>query len=85
MHPFFENLVVTSTLGPHASLMDVHHNTSFRSILEDDSISSTSRARICFCLGKKARLWLIVKHSYDILGAGMLWKPKEARKFVKIS
>jgi hypothetical protein len=22
---------------------------------------------------------LIVKHSYDILGAGMLWKPKEAR------
>jgi hypothetical protein len=23
-------------------------------------------------------------HSYDILGAGMLWKPKEARKFVKI-
>jgi hypothetical protein len=24
------------------------------------------------------------KHSYDILGAGMLWKPKEARKFIKI-
>jgi hypothetical protein len=23
-------------------------------------------------------------HSYDILGAGMLWKPKEAQKFVKI-
>jgi hypothetical protein len=23
-------------------------------------------------------------HSYDILGARMLWKPKEARKFVKI-
>ncbi len=23
-------------------------------------------------------------HSYDILGAGMLWKPEEARKFVKI-
>jgi hypothetical protein len=23
-------------------------------------------------------------HSYDILGAGMLWKPKKARKFVKI-
>jgi hypothetical protein len=25
-----------------------------------------------------------LEHSYDILGAGMLWKPKEARKFVKI-
>jgi hypothetical protein len=24
------------------------------------------------------------QHSYDILGAGMLWKPKEARKYVKI-
>jgi hypothetical protein len=23
-------------------------------------------------------------HSYDILGAGMLWKPKKARKFLKI-
>ncbi len=23
-------------------------------------------------------------HSYDILGARMLWKPKEAQKFVKI-
>ncbi len=23
-------------------------------------------------------------HSYDILGAGMLWKPKKARNFVKI-
>jgi hypothetical protein len=24
------------------------------------------------------------KHSYDILGVGMLWKPKKTRKFVKI-
>jgi hypothetical protein len=24
------------------------------------------------------------EHSYDILGAGMLWKPKKARKFIKI-
>jgi hypothetical protein len=23
-------------------------------------------------------------HSYDILGAGMLWKPIKAQKFVKI-
>jgi hypothetical protein len=26
----------------------------------------------------------VKKHRYDILGAGMLWKPKEAQKFVKI-
>ncbi len=24
------------------------------------------------------------RHSYDILGARMLWKPKEAQKFIKI-
>jgi hypothetical protein len=39
------------------------HNTSLRSILEYDSISSTSRARICSCLGKGARLWLVTKPS----------------------
>jgi hypothetical protein len=22
---------------------------------------------------------VVIEHSYDILGAGMLWKPKEAR------
>jgi hypothetical protein len=25
-----------------------------------------------------------LEHSYDILGAGMLWKPKKSKKFVKI-
>jgi hypothetical protein len=30
-------------------------------ILEDDSISSTSKARIHFCLGKGMGLWLIAK------------------------
>ncbi len=27
---------------------------------------------------------MIYLYSYDILGAGMLWKPRKARKFVKI-
>jgi hypothetical protein len=45
------------------SLMDIHHNTSFESILEDDSIFSTFKAYICSCLGKGAGLWLIVKPS----------------------
>jgi hypothetical protein len=33
--------------------MDFHHDTSFKSILDDDSISSTSRAHIQFCLVKE--------------------------------
>jgi hypothetical protein len=43
--------------------MDIHQDTSFRSILEDDSISFASKARICFCLGKGVGLWLIAKPS----------------------
>ncbi len=27
---------------------------------------------------------MVKMHSYDILGVGMLWKPKKTRKFVKI-
>jgi len=41
--------------------MDIHHDTIFRSLLEDDSISLTSRTCICFCLGKGMVLWLIAK------------------------
>jgi hypothetical protein len=41
----------------------MHHNTSFKSILEDGSISLTSRARIHFSLGKGARLWLVARPS----------------------
>jgi hypothetical protein len=41
--------------------MDVHHNTSFRFILKDDSISSTSRTRIHSCSSKGVGLWLVVK------------------------
>jgi hypothetical protein len=61
MHFFFENLAITNTQGLHASFMDIHRDTSFKSILEDGSISSSSRARIHFCSGKRARLWLVVK------------------------
>ncbi len=48
IHPSFENLVIINALGRHASLMDFHHNTSLGSILEDDSISSTSTIHIFF-------------------------------------
>jgi hypothetical protein len=69
MHVFFENLVVTSAPGVHVSLMDIHHDTSLRFILEDDSISSTSQAHISFYLSKGAKLWLITRpfiHSFYI-------------------
>ncbi len=63
MHLSFESLVVTNTPNLQAFLMDLHHDTFFRSILEDDSISSTFRARIRLCSSKGARLWLVVRLS----------------------
>jgi hypothetical protein len=52
MHPSFKSLVIIGALGLQAFLMDIHHDTFFRSILEDDSISLASRAHVHFCLGK---------------------------------
>jgi hypothetical protein len=46
--------------------MDIHHDTSFRSIFEDDSISL---AYIYSCSGKGVGLWLIDRpsiHSFHI-------------------
>ncbi len=42
MHLSFESLVIIGTPGLQASLMNIHHDTSFRFILENDFISSTS-------------------------------------------
>jgi hypothetical protein len=39
------------------------YNTSLRSILEDDSISSASRACIRSCSSKGAGLWLVTRPS----------------------
>jgi hypothetical protein len=47
--------------GTLASIMDLHHDTSLRSILEDDFISLTSRTCICYCSGKRVGLWLVVR------------------------
>jgi hypothetical protein len=58
MHPSFESLVVTNAPGLQTSLMDIHHNTSLKSIF-----SSTFKARIHFCLGKGLGLWLVVRPS----------------------
>jgi hypothetical protein len=44
-------------------LMDFHHDTSLRFILEDDSISLASRTRICSYSGKGTRLWLVARPS----------------------
>jgi hypothetical protein len=49
--------------------MDIHHNTSVRSLLEDDSISLAFKACICSCLGKGVGLWFITRpsiHSFHI-------------------
>ncbi len=60
MHLSFKNLAITSAPSLQTSLMEIHHDTSFRSILEDDSISLASKACIHFCLGKGIGLWLVV-------------------------
>ncbi len=54
MHPSFENLVVTNAPCLHASLMDILHDTSFRFILEDDSIFLASKTCIHSSKGGKA-------------------------------
>jgi hypothetical protein len=69
MHLSFESLAIINTPSLQVFLMDIHHNTSFRSILEDDSISLASKAHIHSCSCKKVGLWLIVRpsiHSYRI-------------------
>jgi hypothetical protein len=55
IHPSFESLVVTNAPNLHASLMDFHHDTSLKSILEDDFISLVSRIHICSYLGNEGR------------------------------
>ncbi len=59
----FMSLAIINALGLKASLRDIHHSAFLRFILEEDSISLTSKACICFCLCKGSRLWLIVRPS----------------------
>ncbi len=59
----FESLAIIGDQGLHVSLMDIHHDTSFMSILEDGSISLASKAHICYYLGKGVGLWLIARPS----------------------
>jgi hypothetical protein len=46
--------------------MDIYHDTSLRSILEDDSISLASKACIHSCSSKRAGLWLGIKSSISL-------------------
>ncbi len=60
-------LKVWQLLAPQIYIFDGHpHDTSFRSILEDDFISFISRTHICFCSGKGARLWLFATPSIHL-------------------
>jgi hypothetical protein len=59
MHLSFESLAIISNLSLQAYLMNIHHNISLESILEDDSISSTSKTHIRSCLSKGVGLWLV--------------------------
>jgi hypothetical protein len=50
-------------LALQTSLMDIHNDIFFRSILEDGFIFLAFRIYICFSLGKGARLWLVATPS----------------------
>jgi hypothetical protein len=64
MHISFESLIVINILGLQVFFMDIHHNTSLKSILKNDSISLAFGVRIQFCSNKGTRLWLIFKSSF---------------------
>jgi len=72
MHPSFESLVVIDTPSLQASLMDILHDTCFRSILEDDSIFSASKIRICSLWGILAHLQHEDMHSQTRLEMELL-------------
>jgi hypothetical protein len=55
MHLSFESLAIIGALGLQAYLMDIHHDTSLRSILEDDSISSASKSHFIFLFEQEGR------------------------------
>ncbi|KAG6556932.1 hypothetical protein Mapa_001347 [Marchantia paleacea] len=49
------------------SLMESHHDTTFSSIMHDDSLSITSRIHIPSLLGKGRGIWLIAQSSLLLL------------------
>jgi hypothetical protein len=61
MHLSFESLATIDAPSLQAPYMDIHHDTSFWSILEDDSIPSASKVRIHSYSGKGMGLWLIAR------------------------
>jgi len=58
---FFESLTIIGILSLRAFLMNIHHDTSFRFILEEDFIFLTFKICNRSCLNKGARLWLIAR------------------------
>jgi hypothetical protein len=62
MHLSFENLAIINAPGLQTSLMGIHHDTSLRSILEDDSISLASRAYICSCSARGQGYGWLLNH-----------------------
>jgi hypothetical protein len=76
MHHSFESLVVIGTPSQQAFLMDIHHDTSFKFILEDDSISSASRAHIRSSSCKGVGLWLVVNHLSIHFTSHILFSPQ---------
>jgi hypothetical protein len=56
--------------------MDIYHNTFLKFILEDDSIFSTSRARIHSCSDEGPGLWLVARPSTICFASHVLFSPQ---------
>jgi hypothetical protein len=56
--------------------MDIHHDTSFRSILADDFIFSTSIARIYSCLGQEQSYGWLWGHLFIHFTSHTLFSPQ---------
>jgi hypothetical protein len=76
MHPSTESLVVIGAPNLHASLMDIHHDTSLRSILEADSISLASRTCICSCSSRGQGYGWLLGHLFVRFALHTLFSPQ---------
>jgi hypothetical protein len=75
MHLSFEGLTITNAPILHAFFMDIRHNTSLRSILEDDFISSTSKVWICSYSSKGQGYGWLLSHLFVRFASCTLFSP----------
>jgi len=72
MHPSSKSLTVNGAPSLHVFLLDIHHDTSFRSILENDFITLTSKAHIYFVWARGQGYDWLLGHLYVYFASHIL-------------